>query len=123
MFNDDPNVEPRPWSCNVTATSHKGSIAHASHGVIWRFGSTSDHESDSTANSQPPSPHPIIDGVAAATPPYRPFSDYCAPYVVKSQDSPKDAGDWSSVRACLCATTALVISKAERRGHCHFPAG
>jgi len=42
--------------------------------------STSDAESDRIAMSQLPSLDPIIGGTAAATPLYRPFSDYCAPH-------------------------------------------
>ncbi len=63
----------------------KAELREASYGVIWRFGTTSDHESEWTSTSQPPSPDPIIGGAAAATPLYRPFSDYCAPHLAESQ--------------------------------------
>lgn len=37
MLHDDLDAKAQPWLRNVTATWQKGSIARASHGVIWRF--------------------------------------------------------------------------------------
>lgn len=71
----------------------KAVLAHASYGVIWRFESTSDRESEWTATSQPPSPDPIIGGVAAATPALPPIQRLLRSTRCEVTGFPKDAGD------------------------------